>query len=63
MCIEIADGAIELATHLDFGQLIASPGESGHDVRQLLADGRRTGRLTMGTRQHWQVGIFAGHIP
>ena len=59
--VVVADRAVDLAGHLDRGQLPALPLQPGEHVGQLLAHGGGRGRLAMRAREHRQRGVRMRH--
>ena len=61
MGIEVADCTIEFAANLDVLELLLRAVEPRHDVGEFFAQRRRAGCLAMGSRQHRQSRVVAGH--
>ncbi len=57
MRVEVADGAVEFAADLDVEELASLTLDSGSDIRELLAERRRRGRLAVCVREHREIRV------
>ena len=62
MRIVVADSAIHFAEYLHSRDTLLRTLQACHHVRHFLAQSRRAGRLTVGSRHHGHVGIRVGDL-
>ena len=60
MGVEISHGAIELAQHRDVAKFFLCSTQARNDIGNFFAQRRRTGRLTMSSREHRHGSVPPG---
>ena len=63
MCVEVADGTVDLAFDADARESLSLPLQAIDEVRDLLAERRGRRRLSVRPRHHRGLGVRMGHDP